>query len=230
MVPSLVIVSAYQINMDFIPTGADTSVPGNVCPSEKIDYPFLLFAGEYLREYGDDFLILFKRAVQIPFIQNIKLKLLIIGNMDINKKQLAQPIESHELADHIMFIDHMPQSRLYTYIKAAVAGILIPGTSSHYWTNFAKMADYIAFQKPVLAIVPDPSEARTQLLKAGNGIFLDGSADAALEKLINFLMGKVTCKPNLEFCERYTARAQVQAFIRIFESLLDEQRKQNGSP
>ena len=35
------------------------------------------------------------------------------------------------------------------------------------------MVDYIALQVPVLAMVPMTSEARTELIKAGIGIFID---------------------------------------------------------
>ena len=56
----------------------------------------------------------------------------------------------------------MPQRGLYQLIQGAEAGVLIPGRVSSWWTCFAKMVDYLALQKPVLAMVPDPSEARTR--------------------------------------------------------------------
>ncbi len=44
--------------------------------------------------------------------------------------------------------------KLYELIVNAKAAVLIPGHTALWWTNFAKMVDYIALQVPVLAMVP----------------------------------------------------------------------------
>jgi hypothetical protein len=99
---------------------------------------------------------------------------------------------------------------------------LIPGINSRWWTNAAKMTDYIGMRKPVVAIVPDPSEARTALTRSRLGIFLDGSVERRAEILRDFLLGKHQLPvPDEDECDRYTAHRQVQSFVEIFEWLTE---------
>jgi hypothetical protein len=84
------------------------------------------------------------------------------------------------------------------------------------------MVDYIALRKPVLALVPDPSVARSALTRAGLGIFFDGDHNACAKRLADFLLGKITLPlPNEEECNRYLAGQQVRAFSAVFDSLLE---------
>jgi hypothetical protein len=83
------------------------------------------------------------------------------------------------------------------------------------------MTDYIGMRKPVVAVVPDPSEARTALRRSRLGIFLDGSAERRVQILSDFLLGKHQMPPpDEDECDRYTAHRQVQSFVDIFESLI----------
>ena len=82
------------------------------------------------------------------------------------------------------------------------------------------MTDCIGMRKPVVAVVPDPSEARTALTRSRLGIFLDGSPGNRVKILTDFLLGKYKLPvPDEDECERYTARHQVQSFVELFESL-----------
>src|SRR4029077_803411 len=106
-----------------------------------------------------------------------------------------------------------PQREVYKLLRDASAGVLIPGTHAYWWTSFAKMTDYIGMRKPVLAVVPDPSEARTALTRSRLGIFLDGSQENRVRILTDFLLGKHKLPgSDKNECERYTARHQVQSF------------------
>jgi hypothetical protein len=129
-------------------------------------------------------------------------------------------LEKFELRERVKFLDQMPQGDVYKLLRRARAGILIPGNRAYWWTTFAKMTDYIGMRKPVVAVVPDPSEARTALTRSRLGIFLDGSVERRVQILRDFLLGKhKMAAPDKDECDRYTAQRQVQSFVEIFESL-----------
>jgi glycosyltransferase involved in cell wall biosynthesis len=212
----------------FIPTGIDEELlelpkPGGTRPG-----PYLVFAGEYLPEYDTSFWEAFSKATRNQEIAKIDVKLLVIGTLEINRKRLAPLVDKFGLHHQIQFLDQMPQGDVYGLLRGACAGILIPGTRAFWWTSFAKMTDYIGMRKPVLALVPDPSEARTALTRSGLGIFLDGSLENRTRILTDFLLGKYPLPaPDQDECERYTARHQVQSFAKLFDSLATRPRTAN---
>jgi len=204
----------------FIPTGIDEGLLRAHSQDALRQDSRLIFAGEYLPEYDTSFLEAFSIAVGQQEISKMGVKLLLVGTLEINQKRLAPFIDKFNLDQHIEFVDQIPQCEVYRLLRNACAGVLIPGTSAFWWTSFAKMTDYIGMRKPVLAVVPDPSEARTALTRSRLGIFLDGSRDNRVKLLADFLLGKHKLpSPDEEECDRYTARHQVQSFVKVFESL-----------
>jgi len=204
----------------FIPTGIDEGLLGSHEQDVSPQGTYLIFAGEYLPEYDTSFFEAFSRAVHQQEIAKMDVKLLVIGTLEINRKRLAPFIDKFKLHQQIDFADQMPQSQVYKLLRDACAGVLIPGTHAFWWTSFAKMTDYIGMRKPVLAVVPDPSEARTALTRSRLGIFMDGSPENRAKILTDFLLGKhKLTAPDENECERYTVRRQVQSFVELFESL-----------
>ena len=65
-----------------------------------------------------------------------------IRNVEIN--------QLHDFRNHPILLSQ-PEHELIVNAKAAV---LIPGHTALWWTNFAKMVDYIALQVPVLEWCP----------------------------------------------------------------------------
>jgi hypothetical protein len=206
----------------FIPTGADDELVS--APADASRGRYIIFCGEFLAEYGGAFLQLFARAIaadaNAPFV-----KLLVIGRLDVNQPKLAPFIQALGLGDRVELVDHMRQSDLYPIIKGAMAGVLAPGPQSHWWNNFAKMIDFIALRKTVLALVPDPSEARIQLTATGLGVFLDGETDQQVRRLTGFLSGRLPHPvPNDDACDRYLASRQAKDFSEVFEWCLARSR------
>ncbi|MBO6250716.1 MAG: hypothetical protein J6N71_05150 [Muribaculaceae bacterium] len=200
----------YDHKCHFIPTGADD----DYLPEETIEKgDYLIFVGEYLKEYGNHFLGLLKQAIAQGH-HNLTLK--IVGSTAINRPIVEPIVKELGIEKNVEFADHMPQRNLYRLIKGAKAAVLIPGKKAHWWNNFAKMVDYIALQVPVIADVPHVSEARAQLTKAGLGIFITGTT--SLQNSLNDLNAP-SLRPNREFCNRYLASSQVKSFIDIFNSL-----------
>jgi hypothetical protein len=82
------------------------------------------------------------------------------------------------------------------------------------------MVDYIALQKPVISLIPNISEARSELEKANLGIFLGEGEDENVELLRNFFKNhKSESQPNQTYCKRYLASSQIKAFIKVFNSI-----------
>jgi glycosyltransferase involved in cell wall biosynthesis len=205
----------YNDKISFIPTGLDD----DYIPEEQKIENSIVFVGEYLKEYKDYFFKIFLKVLEVlPDNQRPILK--IIGNKDINEKQALPFVKLLHLEENIVFLDHMPQQQLYIEIKRAKCGLLIPGMNSLWWTNFAKMVDYIALQKPVISLVPNISEARSELEKANLGIFLGEDENENVELLHKyFALDNFDVQPNKDFCERYLASKQVEAFIEVFKKL-----------
>ncbi len=207
-------------SVKFIPTGVDEELLPKEMATSPFDHPYILFVGEFLKEYDETIFRLFAEALKNNDFAKENLKLIIAGNQNINRALTSGYIEKFKMNDHVKFLDHMPQQELYRYISAARAVTLIPGPHSFWWTNFAKLVDYMALEKPVLALVPNPSEARSTLSKAGLGIFLDGSFSDKLRVFSKFLTeGYLKVNPNPEECQKYLAKNMTKSFVEIFEKL-----------
>lgn len=204
----------------FIPTGIDEALISSETDNSEERSPYLMFAGEYLPDYDIAFLETFAEALKSAEVKKTGIKLLVVGTLELNRTRLTPLLDKLNLGQHVELLDQQPQRDVYKLLRGASAGILIPGTRAYWWTTFAKMTDCIGMRKPVVAIVPDPSEARTALTRSGLGIFLDGSPERRLQILRNFLLGTHQLQaPDDDECDRYTARHQVQSFVEIFESL-----------
>lgn len=194
-----------------IPTGVDNDYLPSKSVSVLIEEDYIVFVGEYLQEYGDYF---FKILSNL----NTNLKIRIIGNININQAILLEILDKYNLRDRISFIDHMPQKKLYNIVKGAKAALLIP--NSLWWCSFAKMADYIALEVPIIAKVPDLSEARMQLNKAGLGLFLTGNEKEDLDTLTSFFIDNESPRRvNKNFCKNFLATTQTNSFIKILDEV-----------
>jgi len=213
--------AARRDSICFIPTGLDEDLLAPVLAAGDENPPFLLFAGEYLPDYDGAFLESFAEALKTPAIRGTGIRLLIVGHEQLNRTRLASRVAALGLTGFVDYVDHQPQRDLYSLVRRAKACLLIPGRTSFWWANFAKMVDFIALRKMVLAVVPEPSEARCQLTKSGLGVFLDGDHSARVRKLTDFLLGRLPMPaPNHAECDRYTATRQVREFVDLFEALL----------
>lgn len=206
----------FDHKFEFIPTGIDDDY---IPKKENIKDNSLLFVGEYLKEYKDSFFQLYKKAIknlpkeEIPHIE-------IIGNKEINTSVALPYIKKLNLEDFVFFYDHMPQKNLYKKIEKSKYVLMINGNKSYWWCVFAKMIDYIALQKQVLAFVPEVSEARKELTKANTATFLKFDEKDSITELRQLLTSPIIAKkPNKNYCNRYLASSQVKAFINIFNQL-----------
>lgn len=206
----------------FIPTGLDQGLldgPGHAPDRER---PYLLFTGEYLPDYGPEFLECFAEALRSPEVRAASPKLLIVGRMDVNAPLVTPHVRRLWLEADVELRDHVPQRELYRLLQGASAGVLLSARNYRWWCLQAKLVDYLAMRKPVAAIVPDPSEARSRLNEARLGVFLDGDRHRAARMIGDLLLGRSDLgSPDEAACDRFLATTQVQAFAQLFESLLE---------
>jgi glycosyltransferase involved in cell wall biosynthesis len=201
----------------FIPTGVDDEfIPNDV--EIVTEEPYLIYAGEVMPEQTDDFFTMLGCALRrVPAPYRLK----VVGHEILNRQRLDPIVAAEGIADRVDFIDHVPQRELYRLIQGATAGILVPGRMAYWWNNHAKLVDYVGLRKPVLAMVPDPSEARSELTKTGLGVFLDGEVEQATEMLTAFLNGTLSLpEPVADECDRYLATSQVASFADVFDCLV----------
>lgn len=226
----LILTDSYGLSSDhpihFIPTGLeDELVPsaseaGTARPGGEA--PFLMFAGEYLASYGSDFLEVFARALKDPEVRKLGVKLRFVGRLEINRPVLEPHLRRLGLENDVEFIDYLPQKALYALMMRAKGMVLSSSRRYGWWVFFAKLVDYLALERPVIAMVPDPSEARKWLTRAGLGTFLDGSIEESTAKLKAFLTASdgALLRPDRELCARFMASKQAEAFRDVFEGLL----------
>ena len=206
----------YDDKFEFIPTGVDD----DYLPKPQLEKEnTLILVGEYLIEYKDSFFKLFKKAID-GLSENLIPKIHIIGNKEINEGVALPYVQNLELTKNVIFYDHMPQSELYKKIEKSKYVLLINGDKAYWWCVFAKLIDYIALKKQVLAFVPEISEAKKELLKTNTATFLKFNEEYSVQKLRELLINpQIIKEPNDDYCKRYLASSQVKAFINVFEKL-----------
>lgn len=213
----------------FIPTGMDASLL-NLPPSLPA-VPAgrqILFAGEYLSYYGEQFFRCFAAARTDPRLQGLGYRVLVVGRSDVNRAQLEPIVQKYGLEAVVTFLDHQPQEVLYALIQQSEFGLL-PYGERRWWCLAAKLVDYLALRKPVLALVSDPSEARSRLTEAGLGVFLDGDDAAATRQLVDaLLVGGAAVVGRAEVCRRYTVEYQVREFAQLFDRVLEQRGASEG--
>jgi hypothetical protein len=218
---ALILKENYALDDDsrlhFIPTGLDPELLPKDEPA-SLEAPYLMFAGEYLPDYGDVMLRLFAQALANPAVRAKGYRLRIVGRREVNEPRVMPHVIHYGIREHVDFVDHVPQQALYRMLAAAEFAVLCYGANARWWCLPAKLVDYHALRKPVLAIVPNPSEARARLSETGLGIFLDGEgAVAGLTEAL--LAGGAGYRANDRECERYEALSQVREFARVFDGL-----------
>lgn len=207
----------YAPDAMFIPTGIDTALlepPGKTSTRSS----YLIFTGEFLPNYAPDFFECFAKALDRVELKRTGIKLLVVGTLELNRNRMMPLIERFGIGEHVEFRDQVPQREVYRLVSQACAGVLLPGSQARWWTNAAKMTDFIGMRKPVVAMVANPSEARSELTKTGLGVFLDGSVEERAHRLADFVLGEYRLSPaNQSECDRYTVGSQVRSFADVFD-------------
>jgi glycosyltransferase involved in cell wall biosynthesis len=208
--------------MHHIPTGIDEAYLPADRPTPDPANPVLVYAGEFIPDYANGFFDLFAEVANELSAEGRNLTMQVVGSKLINVPRLSGTIASLGLQERVVFVDHLPQPELYRLLVAADAALLFPGQNSHWWNSFAKLNDYIGLGLQVIADVPNPSEARKELDRAGLGHFLDGSKEERLATFRRALEGDLPATAQqVAYRSRYLSGRQVGDLARLFRSVLD---------
>jgi glycosyltransferase involved in cell wall biosynthesis len=207
--------------MHHIPTGIDEAYLPADRPTPDPANPVLVYAGEFIPDYANGFFDLFAEVANELSAEGRNLTMQVVGSKLINVPRLSGTIASLGLQERVVFVDHLPQPELYRLLVAADAALLFPGQNSHWWNSFAKLNDYIGLGLQVIADVPNPSEARKELDRAGLGHFLDGSKEERLAIFRQALRGSRPATPEqVAYRLRYRSGRQVGDLAKLFRSVL----------
>ena len=208
--------------MHHIPTGIDEAYLPTARPTPDPANPVVVYAGEFIADYANDFFDLFAEMAKELSTEGRNLTMKVVGAKLINLPRLTGVISSRGLEDRVIFVDHLPQPELYRLLVAADAALLFPGPNSHWWNSFAKLNDYIGLGLQVIADVPNPSEARKELERAGLGHFLDGDQKERIATFRQALRGARPATPEqVAYRSRYLASRQVGDLAKLFRTVLD---------
>jgi len=200
----------------FIPTGLDEAYLDQAPQAER--EPVLLHIGEVMPNQSRHVFAVLQRAHALRPELMSGYSLEFIGRREINQPRVEALVSG--LPDwpyETRFVDHVPQREVYARIRTAAACLLVPGHRRYWWTNFAKMVDYIALGTPVIADVPPVSEARNELGKAGNGFFLGGEdVERDALALLAWVEAGLPIRTDDDYRARYTACRQAEAFDELF--------------
>lgn len=200
----------------FIPTGLDEAYLDASTPSDR--RPAFLHIGEVMPNQSRHVFAVLQCAHALRPELMSRYSLEFIGRREINQPRVDSLVAG--LPDwpyQTRFVDHVPQREVYARIRTAAACLLVPGHRRYWWTNFAKMVDYIALGTPVIADVPPVSEARNELGKAGNGFFLGGEdVERDAQALLAWVEAGLPIRTDDDYRARYTARRQAEAFAGLF--------------
>ncbi|MEA1081433.1 hypothetical protein [Marinobacter qingdaonensis] len=201
----------------FIPTGLDQAYLDDTAEQRQV----FIHVGEVMPNQSAHAFSVMARAAELEPECFAGFRLEVVGRRDINQplvEKIVGGIPSWSIP--IDFIDHIPQGQLYRRIRTSRGALLIPGRHRYWWTNFAKLVDYIGLGVPVVADVPPISEAREELRKTGNAHFLGGSdVDSDARSLLQWMDEEPT-EGDKKYQARYTARQQAKEFASIYHDLL----------
>ena len=200
----------------FIPTGLDEAYLSQDTPPRE---NFLLHIGEVMPNAGRHAYQTLEQIFATAQGKEPFDRLLFVGRKEVNTSRVAHLLKDMpRLRERVEFLDHMPQAQVYGLVRRAKACLLVPGESRYWWTNFAKMVDYIALGAPVIAHVPAISEARQELTEAGTGFFLNGQVAEDAAALAEWLETATGITPT-PYCKRYTAQRQAADLAAILRRL-----------
>jgi glycosyltransferase involved in cell wall biosynthesis len=205
----------WSSKIHYIPTGLDrTLLPVETSSSDQ--KPYFIFIGEYLPQYGSEFFRILRKALNDSRIQEMNIKLKIVGRRELNELRVGALSKDCGLEQVIEFVDHVPQREVYKLIQNSLAAVICTSRFYPWWTSFAKVVDYIALKKPVITVVPNPSEARKWLQLTNLGVFLDGNIDECAEILKKFILNPKRLVIAEDYQRQFYADFQVEEFERIF--------------
>jgi glycosyltransferase involved in cell wall biosynthesis len=149
-----------------------------------------------------------------------KIRVFFIGN--VATPEVLNFAEQKALKKVVTLIPYLPHDELIRYLHSAHVLLLIiaqmPGTDAEYTS---KIFEYIAVDKPILAIVPTGGAAAQLIRKTRTGFVVDNSNIEEIKKTIealyeNWKVGKLAVKPDRSEVMSYSAKNLTAKLADVF--------------
>ncbi len=178
----------------------------------------------YRNRRPDPVITAVKQLIKSGRIPESALRLLFIGK---NARQFVPqeaPFEIH---------DYVPHKALEQFRRQSHALLLILATSAGNMGNHSgKLFEYMASNRPILAIVPPGGVAQAVIEESRTGIAVDGDIEAiagAIETLYRqWKQGMAEWSPDWEIINRYTRRNLTRRLALTFNEMADPQAQMTG--
>ena len=207
----------------FIPTGLDEAYAPPVFPHERGKN--LLHVGEVMANQSPHTFQTLEYMLERVGSDEAFERLIFVGRREVNEPIIRRMTTNlPRLTKRLVFLDHRPQAEVYALMREARACLLVPGPTRYWWTNFAKLVDYIGLSVPVIAHVPPVSEARYELEKSGTAFFL-GTEVAEDAAALGEWLAAAPPDTTSGYSSRYTAQRQVADFAALFDRLLAQKTR-----
>ncbi len=149
-----------------------------------------------------------------------ELQFTFIGRMDAHQGE----IERLGVAAFIECLGQRPLAECYS-LTASSHALCMVTAGEHGYTVPGKMYEYLASDKPILALVPPQSEPHRLLAPAGGVAFASPDDPAAIASAIAEMLdrhrrGTLRCDRDRAYVEQFSRQRQTQRLAAIFDRLL----------
>jgi glycosyltransferase involved in cell wall biosynthesis len=167
----------------------------------------------------------FLKGVELALLEDRrlseKLKITFHGNIHIHQKWLK-----HSKMKQIIKVDHFRShcEAIERMFMSSLLLLILKEKDMNVIT--AKLYEYMASGKPILALVPE-GEAKTILKKSNLGFFADPCDPASIRDTLIYLFkererGKLVIKPNWHFIKQFERKNLVRKLSSLFDGLLGD--------
>ena len=153
------------------------------------------------------------------------LQIHFIGN--VQTKEVKKYMKEESLKTIIKLVPYMHHDKLLQYLHCADLLLLIIGESPGAEVIYTgKLFEYIAINKPILAIVPPNGAAAEVIDRTNSGFVVDHSSIQDIQKMIEFLYQQwkrkeIDVKQNTELVMEYSASNTCKKLADVFNDLTD---------
>lgn len=210
-----------------LPNGFDPADYEGVAPAARDERFTLVYTGSlYGPRNAGSFLAAVSDLLERGVIPRSNLSVRFVGNIG---PETAQQVARWQLTDVVELRGYVPHRQTIAHQLAADLLVLIigsgPGSES---VLTAKIFEYLASGKPILALIP-PGAAADLLAEAGVGQMVppdepEAIAVALADLFVEWQQGRLQVTPDPLVVARYNRQLQTAELAHILDELADERR------
>ncbi len=214
-----------------LPNGFDRQDYGRVVAPQKTNEQFtIVYTGSfYGRQSSETLLKAILQTLSQGDIPRKQLRLVLIG---ATGQETNRFVEQHALSDVIELPGYLPhQVAVEAQLAADVLILYINASPGSEVVFTGKLFEYLAVEKPILALIP-PGAAANLLRDAHVGTIVppddvDSIAAAIHTLFTQWQAGQLQVQPNRAVINQYERRHLTQKLAQLFDSLVDTHEQRN---